>query len=154
MRNQNPLEVGASFVALAILANCALAQEWPQWRGPNRDGVVASFTSPKVWPDKLKTVWKVQAGIGHSSPVVVGRRVYLHSRQEESEVASCFDLDTGKLIWHDSYTTPYTMNPAALDAYLAGAQGALIRRGVPPNAEQTRPSAVAPRMPARAPCAA
>jgi outer membrane protein assembly factor BamB len=52
-------------------------------------------------------------GIGHSSPVVVGRRVYLHSRQDDNEVAACFDLDTGKQLWRDSYPTPYTMNPAA-----------------------------------------
>jgi len=101
------------YIAVAVASQVCFAQDWPQWRGPNRDGVVASFTAPKVWPDKLKTVWKVQAGIGHSSPVVAGRRVYLHSRQEENEVASCFDLDTGKLIWHDSYPTPYMMNPAA-----------------------------------------
>jgi outer membrane protein assembly factor BamB len=102
------------YIAVAVASQVCFAQDWPQWRGPNRDGVVASFTAPKVWPDKLKTVWRVQAGIGHSSPVVAGRRVYLHSRQEENEVASCFDLDTGKLIWHDSYPTPYTMNPAAM----------------------------------------
>jgi len=102
------------YIVVAVASQVCFAQDWPQWRGPNRDGVVASFTAPKVWPDKLKTVWRVQAGIGHSSPVVAGRRVYLHSRQEENEVASCFDLDTGKLIWHDSYPTPYTMNPAAM----------------------------------------
>ncbi|MEK6410118.1 MAG: PQQ-binding-like beta-propeller repeat protein [Acidobacteriota bacterium] len=100
-------------VAAALAGQVCFAQDWPQWRGPNRDGLVASFTAPRVWPDKLKTIWKVQAGIGHASPVVVGRRVYLHSRQDENEVASCFDLDTGKLIWHDSYPTPYMMNPAA-----------------------------------------
>lgn len=102
------------YIAVALASQVSFAQEWPQWRGPNRDGVVASFTAPKVWPEKLKTIWKVQAGIGHSSPVVVGRRVYLHSRQEENEVVSCFDLDTGKQLWRDSYPTPYMMNPAAV----------------------------------------
>ena len=102
-----------SFAAVLASQVC-FAQDWPQWRGPNRDGIVESFTAPKVWPDKLKTVWKVPVGLGHSSPVVVGRRVYIHSRQEENEVASCFDLDTGKLLWKDSYPTPYMMNPAAV----------------------------------------
>ena len=101
-------------IAVALASQFCLAQDWPQWRGPNRDEVVSSFIAPKVWPDKLKTIWKVQVGIGHSSPVVVGRRVYLHSRQEENEVASCFDLDTGKQLWRDSYPTPYMMNPAAV----------------------------------------
>lgn len=102
------------FFTIALASHVSLAQDWPQWRGPNRDGVVASFTAPKVWPDKLRTIWKVPVGIGHSSPVVVGRRVYLHSRQEENEVASCFDLDTGKQLWRDSYSTSYMMNPAAV----------------------------------------
>lgn len=101
-------------IAVALASQFCFAQDWPQWRGPNRDGVVASFTAPKVWPDKLKTIWKVPVGIGHSSPVVVGRRVYLHSRQEENEVVSCFDLDSGKQLWRDSYPTPYMMNPAAV----------------------------------------
>jgi len=101
-------------IAAALASQVCFAQDWPQWRGPNRDGVVASFAAPTVWPDKLKPIWKVQVGIGHSSPVVVGRRVYLHSRQEENEVAACFDLDTGKQLWRDSYPTPYMMNPAAV----------------------------------------
>ena len=100
-------------VVIALSSHNCFAQDWPQWRGPNRDGVVSSFTTPKVWPDKLKTIWKVPVGIGHSSPIVVGRRVYLHSRQDESEVVACFDLDTGKQLWRDSYPAPYTMNPAA-----------------------------------------
>ncbi len=101
-------------IAVALASQFCFAQDWPQWRGPSRDGVIASFTAPKVWPDKLKTIWKVPVGIGHSSPVVVGRRVYLHSRQEENEVVSCFDLDSGRQLWRDSYPTPYMMNPAAV----------------------------------------
>jgi len=101
-------------LSLTLASQICFAQDWPQWRGPNRDGVVASFTAPRVWPDKLKTIWKVQTGVGHSSPVVVGGRVYLHSRQDETEVAACFDLDTGKQVWRDSYPAPYVMNPAAV----------------------------------------
>ena len=107
--------VGVSLsLVLAVAGPLSVARDWPQWRGPGRDGIISSFTPPAAWPDKLKTIWKVQAGIGHSSPVVAGNRVYLLSRQEESEVATCFDLDTGKIMWRDSYPVAYEMNPAAV----------------------------------------
>src|SRR5262249_11964558 len=85
-------------VGLLFSGSVSHAQDWPPWRGPNRHGVPSSFTAPPVWPDKLKTIWKIPVGVGHSSPVVAGRRVFLLSRQEENEVASCFDFDTGKLL--------------------------------------------------------
>lgn len=103
-----------SCLAALLATYITFAQDWPQWRGPNRDGVVSSFAAPKVWPEKLKTIWKVPVGIGHSSPVVAGSRVYIFSRQEENEVATCVDLETGKVLWRDAYPTPYMMNPAAL----------------------------------------
>lgn len=86
---------------------------WPQWRGPNRDGVAKSVSMPEVWPDSLKLGWKVSAGTGHASPVVVGEKVYLHSRLEGQEAASCFSLDSGRLIWQERYRAPYRMNLAA-----------------------------------------
>ncbi|HSB11759.1 MAG TPA: PQQ-binding-like beta-propeller repeat protein [Blastocatellia bacterium] len=123
MRRHNPSQsssktigVIARFATLAIVlaTQNSFAQDWPQWRGPDRNGVVASPTTPTVWPEKLKTIWKAQVGIGHSSPVVAGFRVYVFSRQDENEVASCFELTTGKLLWKESYATPYSMNPAAV----------------------------------------
>jgi outer membrane protein assembly factor BamB len=99
---------------LVFVASEGSAQDWPQWRGPNRDGVIASLTGPKSWPERMKTVWKVEVGIGHSSPILAGKRIYLFSRQQENEVMSCLDLETGKEVWRDSYPASYTMNPAAV----------------------------------------
>ena len=98
---------------LALLTEIAVAQDWPQWRGPNRDGVVTSFVEPKAWPEQLRLKWKVKVGIGHSSPVVSGRRVYLHSREGENEVVQAIDLATGKQLWQDSYPVAYTVPRAA-----------------------------------------
>ena len=96
-----------------IVRPSSFAQDWNQWRGPNRDGAVLGFSEPKSWPESLKPKWKVTVGAGHSSPVVASGKVYLHSRQDEKEVVSCLDLNTGKLLWQDSYPVAYTMNPAA-----------------------------------------
>lgn len=113
MNKKTSKQLSLVFFTIALSAQFCFAQDWPQWRGSNRDGIVRSFTPPSVWPDKLRTVWKVPVGIGHSSPIVAGKRVFVHSRQAEDEVAVCLDLDTGKQLWRDSYPVPYTMNPAA-----------------------------------------
>jgi outer membrane protein assembly factor BamB len=56
---------------LSLILSAFAAQDWPQWRGPNRDGVVSPSAEPQVWPDELKQKWQVHVGIGHSSPVLV-----------------------------------------------------------------------------------
>ena len=98
---------------LALLTEIGVAQDWPQWRGPNRDGAVTSFIAPKAWPEQLSLKWKIKVGVGHSSPVVSGRRVYLLSRDGENEVVRAFDLATGKQLWQDSYPVDYTVPRAA-----------------------------------------
>jgi outer membrane protein assembly factor BamB len=106
----------ATLLGVLLLAACAergFAQDWPQWRGPGRDGALAGFTEPKAWPESLKQKWKITVGVGHSSPVVVGSRVFLISRQGEDEVVAGFDLATGKQLWQDRYPVAYQMNPAA-----------------------------------------
>ena len=97
------------FTSLALPA----AQDWPQWRGPARTGVIDGFKPPASWPDRPKQIWKIQAGIGHASPIVVAGRVYLFSRTGEQESISARDLMTGKELWRQAYDAPYTMNSAA-----------------------------------------
>ena len=89
------------------------AQDSPQWRGPNRDGVIPSYAAPQTWPEQLKQKWHVIVGIGHSTPLLVKNSVYTLTRQGEEEVVSCLDFATGKLVWRHAYAAPYTMHPAA-----------------------------------------
>lgn len=88
--------------------------DWPQWRGPNRDGVVSNSAGPALWPDQLKLRWKIIVGEGHSSPILVGNSIYVFTRQHGGEVVSAVDLGNGKIIWQQSYAAPYTMHPAAV----------------------------------------
>jgi len=108
-----PLKPALSLALFILFFQNIFAQDWPQWRGANRDGVVTGFTAPKTWPDQLKQIWKAPVGVGHSSPLVIGARVYLHSRQAENEVVAAYDLKTGKTIWQDSFPIAYTMHHAA-----------------------------------------
>lgn len=105
--------VGSTFVCCSALAAGLVASDWPQWRGPSRDGGGAAFTEPAQWPEKLTERWTITVGGGHSSPVLVGDRIYLHSRQQENELVSAIDAGSGNVIWQDRYPAPYRMNPAA-----------------------------------------
>jgi RNA polymerase sigma factor (sigma-70 family) len=85
---------------------------WPQWRGPNRDGVVHGVTVPTKWPATLKEEWRVEVGEGVASPAVVGAHVFVFTRQKENEVVLCLDLAAGKEIWRSaSYAPPYQRDP-------------------------------------------
>ena len=92
----------------------AAAQDWPQWRGPNRDGNVSGALIPASWPKTLKEQWKVTVGIGHSSPVVSNGRIYVFARQGEEEVLLSLEASTGKEIWRSAQPISYEMNPAAV----------------------------------------
>ena len=98
---------------LMLGAMLGMGQDWPQWRGAHRDGVIQGFTEPGTWPETLQQKWRVNVGIGYSSPLLVKDKVYVFSRQGEQEVLSCLDFATGKQIWRDAYDAPYTVNPAS-----------------------------------------
>ena len=108
-------------IRLTILAAAAAATltaqsrsgDWPQWRGPNRDGAVASFTEPKAWPERLTRTWRVEVGFGYATPILVGSRVYMFSRQGDNEVLAALDADTGARVWASTYPARFTVSPAA-----------------------------------------
>jgi len=84
-----------------------------QWRGANRDGAISGFTAPATWPAQLTQRWKVDVGLGYATPIVVGNRVYVFSRQGEDEVMSALDAASGKVLWRTAYAAPFEMNSAA-----------------------------------------
>ena len=89
--------VFAGFTA-AIAAQSG-GPDWPQWRGPNRDGAVSSFTAPASWPERLTQKWKVDVGLGYATPLVVGNRIFMFTRQGDDEVMGALDPESGKVIW-------------------------------------------------------
>ena len=94
--------------------------DWPQWRGPNRDGAAASFAEPRSWPEQLSLKWKVDVGLGYAAPITAGNRVYMFTRQESNEVMRALDAETGMVIWQTSYPAPFTPNPAATRGHGTG----------------------------------
>src|SRR5678815_2414980 len=92
-------KLSAAF-ALLLLVSLALAEDWPQYRGPNHDGVSSETGIQKSWPSGgPKVVWKVPAGESFGSIALVGKRAYLMVEREGNELCICLDADTGKEIW-------------------------------------------------------
>lgn len=103
--------LGSLLWAVVIRAASAQSspQDYPQWRGQNRNGSASAFAVPKVWPDKLTRRWKVEIGEGYATPLVVGKTVYSFSRQNGDEVMTALDAETGKVIWQSKYPAPYVI---------------------------------------------
>ncbi|MHC4062973.1 MAG: outer membrane protein assembly factor BamB family protein [Planctomycetota bacterium] len=98
-------------VSVVMLTQCVSADEWPQWRGPNRDGVwretgiVETFTGPQ-----LELKWRAPISNGYSGPTVADGRVYVTDRLTEplqKERVLCFDAATGAEVWTHEYECRY-----------------------------------------------
>jgi len=101
--------VGAGFLA----ATCALGQDWPQWRGPQRDGRVTGFVAPEAWPKELSLKWRASVGAGDATPALVGDRLYVFARQGANEVVLCMNAADGKEVWRSAYAAQAVTGPAA-----------------------------------------
>src|SRR5947208_7121904 len=79
-----------------------LAADWPQWRGPQRNGISPETGLLKEWPAAgPKLLWQLKdIGYGFSTPAVVGSRLYLLSnRGAENESVVARDVKDGKQLW-------------------------------------------------------
>jgi outer membrane protein assembly factor BamB len=121
-------------VILAVLAlqacqsQSALADDWPQWMGPLRDGVWRETGIVKTFPADGPTVrWRTKIGGGYAGPAVVGGRVYVTDKQlptgaadpsdpfkrerlQATERILCLDDADGHIIWKHEYDCPYTVS--------------------------------------------
>jgi outer membrane protein assembly factor BamB len=90
--------------------------DWPDWRGPDRDGISREKGLPEKWSlDGQGLAWKAPYG-GRSTPVVLGDHLYLENtagaRETEQERLMCFNADTGKLLWEYKFSLYQSDVPA------------------------------------------
>jgi outer membrane protein assembly factor BamB len=90
-----------------------MAQDWPQFLGPDRNSKTTAFRIPANWPKDLSQAWKINVGTGDASPSLVGNRIYLNTRQSDNEVVLCLDAATGKEIWKNAYPSIAVTGPSA-----------------------------------------
>jgi len=112
MRCPMKAPIVTAIVGTLFIGAVARTEDWPQWRGPNRDGVFVDTGLLETFPlEGLAVRWRVPAGCGFSSPVVAQGRVFLADSELTKPTAKernrCFDLWTGKTLWSYSYDVAY-----------------------------------------------
>ncbi len=91
-------------LALLLAASTAVAADWPNFRGPQFNGISAETGWQSSFPDDgPKVLWKAKAGIGFSSFSVADGKVYTTGNTNDEDSVFCFDAATGKELWKHSY---------------------------------------------------
>ncbi len=97
--------------AFSLLVPAAMADDWPQWRGPNRDGVWRETGLLEKFPQpQIKLRWRAPISSGYSGPTVADGRVYVTDRVTEpkqTERVHCFDWQNGEKLWSHEYDCMY-----------------------------------------------
>lgn len=113
MRSISLAVVALSMPVLCMFGESVQASDWPQWRGPNRDGVSLETGLLKTWPkDGPKLIWTFEAtGTGYSSFSVVGNTLYTLGAVDEAngdkEFVLAIDTSAGKERWRQQIGTYY-----------------------------------------------
>jgi outer membrane protein assembly factor BamB len=113
-----------------FLGVAALSAQWPQWRGPHRDGVVAAENVPAAWPAKPTVKWTQKVGEGYSTPALSNGRLFVHSRQDPDEVVTAIEVATGKPAWTARYASAVNKNKYANEMSKGPFATPLIANGV------------------------
>jgi outer membrane protein assembly factor BamB len=106
------MRVTFSLPVLSFIVTCAHADDWPQFRGTNRDAVWNEAGIMQTFPaEGMKATWRAGVGNGLASPVVAQGRVYLTDAElkkpDARENIRCLDEKTGQPVWTFSYEVTY-----------------------------------------------
>lgn len=106
MRHRDAARAMACKIGLAMVAGASfyvsssIADDWPQWRGPNRDGHSAETGLLQSWPEEgPQVLWRRQLGDGYSGIAVVQGRVFTMFGSGGDEYAAAFDAAGGEELW-------------------------------------------------------
>lgn len=95
--------------SLVYLSVGITIDDWPQWRGPNRNAVASSDQIPPTqWNENTNVIWKAKVpGRGHSSPILVGNKIFLSTAEQSppSQSVICFDKTSGQQLWQTTILT-------------------------------------------------
>lgn len=78
--------------------------DWPQWRGPDHNGISPETLAATAWPEQgPRQLWKASVGVGYSSPSIWRGRVFITGNRSGVDTVYCLNADTGREIWKKSY---------------------------------------------------
>jgi outer membrane protein assembly factor BamB len=90
----------AAVVGIVVLSGpLALAADWPNWRGPNHDGISPEKGFKTEWKEPPKVLWEAPIGSAFSSVTCVGDKVYTCGTKDKKQVLFCLNANTGEEIW-------------------------------------------------------
>jgi outer membrane protein assembly factor BamB len=95
-------------VTLFVPATNVMAQDWPQYLGPERNSTSLQKNILRTWPQTgPEVLWTANVGIGYGGPVIKDGKVYLLDRDDKvGDNLRCFDLSSGKELWNFQYEAP------------------------------------------------
>ncbi|MCA9444367.1 MAG: PQQ-binding-like beta-propeller repeat protein, partial [Candidatus Omnitrophica bacterium] len=103
MKHLHPL-VPSLFLTLPLIALSAFSADWPNYHGPNQDGVSYESGWSLDWKtDPPDMLWKTNVGRGFSSVTVANDRLFTMGFKKDLDSIYCLDAETGKEIWSYSY---------------------------------------------------
>ena len=111
------------FLMLLLAPVLLLAEDWPGWRGPRGDGTSTEKSVPLEFGPDSNVRWKIDvAGSGYSSPIIVGKRIFLTSCDEKANkrLLICLDRDTGKELWQREVVTAPLEKKHSLNSFASG----------------------------------
>jgi hypothetical protein len=97
-----------AIIVLFVWISNINAQDWPQYFGPDRNGISAQKNILRTWPQQgPEVLWTANVGIGYGGPVIKNGKVYLLDRDDKvGDNLRCFDLSSGKELWNFAYPAP------------------------------------------------
>lgn len=127
----------AGSLGVLVGATSAVAQDWPNWRGPNHDGISSETNLITKWDAAPPVVWKHELGSAFSAFACVDGKAYTCGTREKQQVLFCLDADTGEILWQKPFEKEYRerqggdgtrATPTVSDGrvYVHGALGRLI----------------------------
>src|SRR5262245_62045066 len=96
-------QLSAQEKGIADFPRLSAERDWPWWRGPTRNGIASQAPVPTTFSETSGVIWKAAVpSRGHSSPIVVGDRVFLTTADEKRQIQSAlaYDRRNGKQLWH------------------------------------------------------